>query len=284
MPNTITTLSSAGAWSPVVNAVAPSDAVPDALILETSTVAGTVEGDAVAVHCQYVDDDTAGFIDEGATLDEASPDLSQAVVFTGKIAQLLRLSREQFSQDNASELLAASVARAVTKAGNIAYVSQVAPTPPAVTPPAGLLHISGIVNGGAIAESLDGLVDLLAELASNGSEPSHILMSPTAWASLRKFRVGVDFNSTLLGTGASDAQPFLLDLPVLVSPAVPTGSGLVIDKTAVVSAVGPVMVSTSEHAYFSADSIAVRCTWRIGANVVKPNRIGKFTVTADDGS
>ena len=45
-------------------------------------------------------------------------------------------------------------------------------------------------------------------------------------------------------------------------------------------AVGPVEVATSEHAFFGTDSIAVRCIWRFGANVVKPNRIGKFTVTA----
>lgn len=194
-----------------------------------------------------------------------------------------KLSREQFSQPNAQELLAASVRRAVTKAGNAAYINQVAPTPPAITPPAGLMNISGIIDGGDIADDLDGLVDLLATLAGNGAEPSHIVMSPTAWASMRKFKVAADYNTTLLGTGATDAQKFLLDLPVIVTPAAPADSGLVIDKTAVVSAVGDVQVATSEHAFFSADSVAVRCTWRFGANVVKANRIGKFTV-ADDGS
>jgi hypothetical protein len=64
---------------------------------------------------------------------------------------------------------------------------------------------------------------------------------------------------------------------------IPAFSGLVIDKTAVVSAVGPVRVATSEHAFFSADSIAIRCTWRFGANVVKPNRIGKFTLIGPPG-
>ncbi|WP_298442827.1 phage major capsid protein [Gordonia sp. (in: high G+C Gram-positive bacteria)] len=280
----ITTLSSSGAWSPVVHEVAPQDAIPDALILQTSTVAGTVEGDAVAVHCQYVDDATAGFVAEGAAIDEAAPSLSEAVVFTGKIAQLLRLSREQFIQPNASELLSNSVARAVTKAGDLAYLQQAKPTSPAVTPPAGLLNITGIVNGGAVADDLDVLVDTLATVASNGGLASHILISPTAWASLRKFKIGTDFNSTLLGTGATDAQKYLLDLPVIVSAAVPANTGLVIDKTAVVSAVGPVAVATSDQAYFNSDSVAVRCTWRFGANVVKPNRIAKFTVTAPTGA
>lgn len=274
-----TTTTSAKAWSPDLTAVSPADAVPDALILETSTVSGTIEGDAPVVRVQYVDDATATFTAEGVTIDEADPGLSEALVHTGKVAQIIRLSREQFTQPNAQELLSDSVRRAVTKAGNTAYIAQAAPTSPAVTPPPGLLNIPGIVNGGAVADSLDGLVDLLATLAGNGADPSHILLSPTAWASLRKFKTAADYNTSLLGTGATDAQKFLLDLPVLVTPAAPSGSGLVIDKTAVVSAVGNVEVSISEHAYFAADSIAVRCIWRFGANVVKPNRIGKFTVT-----
>lgn len=274
-----TTITSAKAWSPDLTAVSPADAVPDALILETSTVSGTIEGDAPVVRVQYVDDATATFTAEGVTIDEADPGLSEALVHTGKVAQIIRLSREQFTQPNAQELLSDSVRRAVTKAGNTAYIAQAAPTSPAVTPPPGLLNIPGIVNGGAVADSLDGLVDLLATLAGNGADPSHIVLSPTAWASLRKFKTAADYNTSLLGTGATDAQKFLLDLPVLVTPAAPSGSGLVIDKTAVVSAVGNVEVSISEHAYFAADSIAVRCIWRFGANVVKPDRIGKFTVT-----
>ena len=277
---TETTLTSAKAWSPDVTAVAPDIAVPDALILQTSTVAGSVEGDQPAVRVQYVDDASAGFVAEGATISEADPNLAEVLVYTGKIAQLIRLSREQWSQPNASQLLSVSVARAVTRAANVAYLAQAAPTGPAVTPPAGLLNVSGIVNGGAVADDLDGLVDLLATLAGNYSMPSHIVMSPLAWASLRKFKAGTAFTSSLLGAGTTDAVPMLLNLPVIVDPAVPTNSGLVIDKTAVVSAVGPVMVATSDQVYFNADSVGVRCTWRFGQNVVKPNRIGKFTVTA----
>ncbi|BDX30940.1 hypothetical protein TUM20985_14870 [Mycobacterium antarcticum] len=280
MANTETTLTSAKAWSPDVTAVAPDIAVPDALILATSTVAGSVEGDAPAVRVQYVDDAAAGFVAEGATLTEANPDLAEVLVYTGKIAQLIRLSREQWSQPNAAQLLSVSVARAVTRAANVAYIAQANPTGPATTPPGGLLNVSGIVSGGAVAGSLDGLVDLLATLAANYSQPSHIVMSPLAWANLRKFKVGTGYAGSLLGTGATDAQRFLLDLPVIVDPAMPTNQGMVLDKTAVVSAVGPVQVAVSDQVYFNADSVGVRCTWRFGQNVVRPNRIGKFTVTA----
>ena len=52
-----------------------------------------------------------------------------------------------------------------------------------------------------------------------------------------------------------------------------------VDRTAVVSAVGDVEVAQSEHVYFGSDSVALRCTWRFGQNVVRPGRVGTFTVT-----
>ena len=70
----------------------------------------------------------------------------------------------------------------------------------------------------------------------------------------------------------------LLSLPVLVDPAVPDYSGVVVDQRAVVSAVGQVKVATSKHQYLSSDSVLLRATWRFGYAVVRPNRIGTFTV------
>lgn len=277
---TETTVTSAKAWSPDLQAIAPRDAVPDALILQTSTVAGSVEGDEPAVRVMFVDDAAAGFAAEGTAIPEADPDLAETLVHTGKVSQLIRLSREQFNQPNAQELLAESVRRAVTTAANVAYVAQAAPVAPATTPPAGLLNVAGVVDGGDVDASLDALIDLQATLAGNGGTVSHMILSPTAWAELRKFKTGTGSNASLIGAGTADAQRMLLDVPVLISPAVPTGTGLMVDKAAVVSAVGPVMVAQSEHVYFANDSIGLRCTWRIGANAVHADRIGKFTVNA----
>ncbi|MGZ8748534.1 MAG: hypothetical protein ACXWZ2_16360, partial [Mycobacterium sp.] len=76
--------------------------------------------------------------------------------------------------------------------------------------------------------------------------------------------------SSLSGAGTTDGTPMLLSRPGLVDPAVPDYSGLVIDKRAVVSAVGPIKVATSEHELFSADSVLLRATWRFGHVVVRP--------------
>jgi HK97 family phage major capsid protein len=196
----------------------------------------------------------------------ADPDPAETLVYTGKVAQLIRLSREQFTQPNASGMLSNSVARAVTKRANLAYLTQTAPGVGQTTPPAGLLHVPGIIDGGAVDTDLDALVDLLAEIEDNDGNPTHWILSPTAWARLRKLR-----------TGTGDASS-LLDLPVLVSSALTAGNEMVVDKSPIVSAVGAVMVAQSEHAYFSSDTIALRCTWRFGQNIVRPERIGKFTI------
>lgn len=273
-----TTTTSAKAWAADAY-YAATDAIPEALILQTSTVAGEVDGDAPVVRVAYVDDADAQITPEGAEIPEADPDLSEVLVSTLKVTQLLRLSAEQWFQDRAAGMLSESVERAVTKRANVAYLQQAAPVEPAIGP-TGLLNIAGVVDGGAVAGDLDALVDLDAELAGNDGTPSHVLVSPTAWASLRKLKRATGSAESLLGVGAEDAVPYLLDKPVIVTNALPADTGMILDKTAVMSAVGQVVVATSEHVFFTADSIGVRCTWRTGWNVVRPERIARFTVTA----
>lgn len=277
---TETTLTSAKAWAPDLNVFNPSDAVPEALILSHSNVAGVIEGDAPAMRVAYVTDDTAQFTVEAAEIPEANPALNEVIVYTAKITQLVRLSNEQYRQAGTAGELSESVRRAIVKKANQAFLTQVAPTAPAVAPPTGLINAGGIVGGGAVADNLDALVDLVAQLEANGGTPTGIILDPLAWASLRKFKTATNSEVGILGAGTNDAQKMLLDLPVTVTNALSANSGLVVDRTAVVSAVGPVNVATDDSVYFTSDGVALRATWRIGWNTVRPNRIGKFTVTA----
>ena len=106
---------------------------------------------------------------------------------------------------------------------------------------------TGIVNIGAVATTLDKIVDGLATLAGNDATPSHISFSARlAWASLRKLKAGTALEQLAADQPAPPMPTFqmLFGLPVIVDNAVPSGSGLIIDCTAVVSAVGQVMVTT----------------------------------------
>jgi HK97 family phage major capsid protein len=96
----------------------------------------------------------------------------------------------------------------------------------------------------------------------------------------RKLKTADDSNESLVGAGVTDTIPLLLGLPVLVNREMPSYSGVMLDRSAVVSAVGEVYVSVSEHRYFKFNSQLLRITWRIGQSVVRPDRCGTFTVAA----
>lgn len=273
---TETTRTSAKAWSPDTHVFPAQDVLPGALILDNSTVSGTIQGDEPALRVATVADDTADVVAEGAPIDEADATLGEVVVHTLKIAQLHKISREQWSQPNVSQVLAASAGRAITRKADELFINGA--TSDAST---GLTKVAGTVTGAPVDGSLDSLVDLVAELQANGAQPTSILLAPSSWAAVRKVRTGDGANTSLLGVGATDAQPLLLGVPVRVSAALAAGTGLVVDRTAIVSATSTVDVASSEHAAFDSDSIMLRATWRIGWAAVHPDRIGTFTVPTE---
>ena len=126
------------------------DVIPEALVIQCSNQAGVVEGDQPVVRVAFINDDQAEFVAEGDEIPEGEPDLAEVLVATGKVSQLVRLSREQFSQEETAGQLAQSVARAITRRADLAFVRQAAPTPPALGPTTGLLKIAGVVSGAAV--------------------------------------------------------------------------------------------------------------------------------------
>ena len=282
MAFTHTTTSSAAAWRPDLFTFEPKDVLPDAVILQHTTVAGEIQGDQPALRVAYAVDDTADFVAEGDPIDESEPQLAEAVVVTRKIAQLIRLSREQYGQAGTAEELARSVARAITRKADNALLAQAAPVGPETAPVPGLVNWPGITDVGEIGDDLDDLIDLEAEVRANGANPTAWILAPTTWAHLRKLRTGDTSNVSLLGAGTDDSEPRLLSIPLFVNNELPAGSGVLIDKSAVISAVSPLEIATSTDQYFASDSVAVRATMRTGHTIPRPNRIGTFRI--DTGS
>lgn len=281
MPFTATTVNSAAAWRPDLFAFEPADAVPDAAILNHTTIGGTIEGDQPVLRVAYVIDDDAQFYAEGATFDEAEPELNEALVYTRKFGQLVKLTREQYRQNGTADELARSVARAMTVKADSALLAQPAPVGPATAPVAGLTNWPGIVDAGEIGFDLDQLIDLEAEVRGNGANPTAWILAPTTWAALRKLKTGDTANTGLLGAGTDDSEPRLLSIPVVVNAQMPAYSGVLVDRTQIISAVSALEIATDASRYFDSDSVAVRATWRTGHTVPRPNRIGTFTVDAE---
>lgn len=273
---TKTTPTSPKAWAPDVTAFVPGDVIPDALILQTATVVGQIEGDEPAIRVPFVaDDGVVGFVAEGAEIPDADQEFDEVVVLTGKVAALGKYSFETLAQPEAARMVVESLSRSVVTKANQAYLGNADAAPG----PTGLLNTPGIVDFETpIADDLDLLVDAVSFIELDGGTATHIVASPTAWATLSKLKRGADSNESLVGAGTVAAERALLGLPVLVTPAMPAGSLLVVDQSAVIGAQSPVRVARSDDAYFSSDSIGVRVTWRLGWKVMYGSRVAKLTI------
>ena len=283
--NPMTTPNTPDSFSPDLTVFTPGDAVPDALILRASTVVTTeLEGDAPVARVPWVNDADAQFVPEGTFIEPAAPTPDEITVTTGKIAQVVTVSREQWHQQSTAGLLSNSVTRAVTKAGNQAFLAQ--PTGQGYPPLTGISNTEGIIEGQDVTTSLDPIADVIAEIENNGGTPNLIIANPLSFGALRNLKTGEGSYTSLLGAGTADVERKLLGVEVVTSPAVPEGELIVIDSTAIASAVGAVQIAQSEHAHFAYDSIAVRVTWRIGWAVQHADRLGKLTVTvpSEEGS
>jgi HK97 family phage major capsid protein len=104
------------------------------------------------------------------------------------------------------------------------------------------------------------------------------VVDPLGWAQLRKLKTGTDYNSTLLGAGTDDAQPRLFGIPVTVSVGMDDYTVVIIDSTSIAVASSEVDVAVSEHALFASNGILLRAGWRFGWNVVRPERLGVFSI------
>ncbi|GLC02570.1 phage major capsid protein [Mycobacterium kiyosense] len=273
---TKTTPTSPKAWAPDQTAFVPGDVIPDALILQTATVVGSIEGDEPAVRVPFVaDDGVVGFVAEGAEIPDADQEFDEVVVLTGKVAALGKYSFETLAQPEAARMVVESLSRSVVTKANQAYLGNAEAAPG----PTGLLNTPGIVDFETpIADDLDLLVDAVSFIELDGGTATHIIANPTAWATLSKLKRGADSNESLVGAGTVAAERALLGLPVLVTPAMPAGSLLVVDQSAVIGAQSPVRVARSDDAYFSSDSIGVRVTWRLGWKVMYGSRVAKLTI------
>lgn len=271
-----TTPTSPKAWAPDQTAFVPTDVVPDALILNTANVVGQIEGDEPAIRVPFVaDDGVVGFVAEGAEIPDANQEFDEVVVLTGKVAALGKYSYETLAQPEAARMVVDSLARSVVTKANAAYLGNLEAAPG----PTGLLNAPGIIDFETpMEDDLDQLVDAISFIELDGGTATHIIANPLAWAALSKLKRATDSNESLVGAGTVAAERALLGLPVLVTPAMPAGSLLVTDRSAIIGAQSPLRLARSDDAYFSSDSIGVRVTWRLGWKVMHATRVAKLTI------
>ncbi|MCP9272774.1 phage major capsid protein [Mycolicibacterium arenosum] len=268
---TQTTPTSPAAWRPDVTAYVPGDVIPDALILTHAIVAGSIEGDEPSVRVPFVaDDGTVGIVAEGAAIPDAGQDFDEVVIQTDKVATLGKYSYETLQQPNAAKLVTDSLQRSIVRKANALFLGS-------ASNPTGLLNVSGVVNAGTVTADLDPMVDAIAAIEDAGGTATNIVASPSAWAEVSKLKTGTDSNVSIVGAGTAAGTRALLSLPVTVTPDMPDGGLLVVDRNSIVAAVGNVRVARSEEAFFVNDVVAIRVTFRLGWGVMHPGRLAKLT-------
>lgn len=281
MADPIFTTNTAEAFHPTQYAFAAADVVPEALVLQHTTVAAQLEGDEALARVGFVVDDAASVTPEGQEIALNSPDLAEIELRTVKVTALVRSSNEQLRQVNTPQQLADSMSRSVTAKADHLLLAQAAPTGEATTPTPGLINQPGTVSKTNVAQNLDALIDAVAEVEANGAEPTAWIVSPDAYAGLSKLKVGgTETNLNILGAGVEAGERRLLGKPVVVSPQLPSKTGVLVSKRDIVSAVSPLFVATSEAGAFTADSTYSRATLRIGIGLPRNNRVAKFTLAA----
>lgn len=184
---------------------------------------------------------------------------SEAVIHTGKVSLLARVSREQMVHQGASKIVTDSMSRSFLHKANMALLSQVAPTLRCHAA-SGLLNQSATV-GGAVANDLDALALAVIGIEAANGRADVIIASPSAWASLTTFKTGSGSNAALVGAGVESSARQLLGVPVLVTSARTADAILVLDRSAVLSAAGLIELAVSKDAFFTSDSVGIRAGW-----------------------
>lgn len=166
---------------PNVYTFLPQDLIPDALIIAATTKVAEVEGDAPVAKAPYIDVGEAGFMPEGDEIPENELDSFEAVIATGKIAILTKISREQYKQTGGRQLLTDELKRAVIINADWALLTQAAPPAGKITPPPGLLN-QDHTTGDEIEDNLDPVTDAITQIEAHSGTADLVIASPLSWA------------------------------------------------------------------------------------------------------
>ncbi|WP_100480103.1 phage major capsid protein [Mycobacteroides abscessus] len=275
-----TTVTNPDAFALDIQGLEPQKIIPESLAIMATTRVGIAQADDVFVRVPHLDlSDDVAWVPEGTAIPEADPDADESIIATGKLGVLVKLSIEQLRQPNVTEIVSQEIGRSLTTKINSALINTVAPVSPAVLPPAGLIA-QGTTVATAVASNLDGIVNaisLIQELP--GGDATNVIASPSAWASLQKFKVATGSNASLLDARVDSAEKRLLSVPVHVDSSVPSNKIVVLDKRRVLSAYSDIQVSKSDQAFFASDVVGIKATFRVGAVVTDALAVQVLTIT-----
>lgn len=147
----------------------------------------------------------------------------------------------------------------------------------------GILRQTGITTGVLDLSDPDSLIDGLAAAQGNHVAATHWVMTPAAFAALRKLHVGTDDARYLLDPNLHEGTQFtLFGLPVIITDYIPNASGkarvaLVDFSKVVVARDQNPTIAILDQTFGDADSIGIRVTARFDVGLLSPKAVTLLT-------
>lgn len=267
------TSSSNPSWNPdSIATLDLDDALPESLLILTTTKAGEVEGDEPFIRVPFVGaDPAAAVVAEGASITPADATPDEVAFQTQAVKVLSKISNELARQPGATSRILKSLQRSVRSKADAEFVAALATAS------------TGFVDGGTFTAgttaNLDTFSDSIADVEANGGEASHVIMPASAWKAVSKLKTATGSNLPILGVGDASADGVkrsIFGLQVLLNA---TATAIyVVSKADLVSAYSPLRVAVSEDFYFGDDSLGLRADLRFGVAPARPNRQAVITL------
>ncbi|WP_124712692.1 phage major capsid protein [Mycolicibacterium nivoides] len=147
----------------------------------------------------------------------------------------------------------------------------------------GIFRQSGITTGVLDLADPDSLIDGLAAAQGNHVSATHWVMTPQAFAALRKLHVGETDARYLLDPNMHEGTQFtLFGLPVIVTDYIPNVSGkarvaLVDFSKVIVARDQDPTIAILDQTFGDADSVGIRVTARFDVAVLHPKAVTLLT-------
>lgn len=232
-------------------------------------------------------DASAAWTAEGSDIDVSDPQVSEEVVVPRKVAALVKVSNELANDSSpaATSVVGDGLARSLARKIDAALFGNTI-----ANGPNGLLSVAGIshVSSGSFA-NFDAFVEAQSKLERVGS-------TVTAWAAsyetvkqlaqVKTFTGSITSNENLLADdqiGAAGPTPrTILGVPLWSLPEGVIEDGIVwgIDAAKVFAVIRQdISLVVDPSYYFGSDSLAVRCTMRVGYGFPHPAAICKISAS-----
>jgi len=146
----------------------------------------------------------------------------------------------------------------------------------------GLLLLASEFTPAIGTTAADIVGEAITEMVSDGYRPNAVALHPRDWYRLQITRRAEDDEAYVFGSPTSPIAPVLWNSPVVATPSIPEGTGLILDTsftTLLDRMQAQVMIATENEDDFLRNMVSILAELRAGLEVTDTNAVVKFDLT-----